>query len=185
MVLKEGRVLYQGSAQEAADLYRESGFRGGSSYEAKPLSQEVPAILFIRVLQPGHEGELTVQKPLEIEIQYQKGKANSPVIGLHIYNQQDVLVAHTSTEIGEVKERPISNGPTSLRATLPARILHVGKYRCDVILAERNKQYYDNLERVVTFELHDPDFKFAGTNPLDWKGILSPRCMKIIQKETR
>jgi len=185
LVLKEGKVLYQGSAQQAADLYRESGFRGGTSYEAKPLSQEVPAILSIRVLQPGHEGMLTVQKPLEIEIRYQKGKANSPVIGLHIYNQQDVLVAHTSTEIGEVNERPISNGPTSLRATLPASILHVGKYRCDVILAERNKQYYDNLEKVVTFELHDPDFKFAGTNPLDWKGILSPRCMKIIQKETK
>jgi lipopolysaccharide transport system ATP-binding protein len=177
IVLNEGKVQYQGTARQAADLYRESGFYGGTSFRKEAAGKDVPAILEVKVSQPGEGEDLKVRKPIQVKIRYQKGSSVQPVIGLHIYNQQDVRVAHTSTEISHTLDLPEKPGPIHLQASLPADCLQTGKYYCDVILAERNKRYYDKLEKVVAFHLSDPDFSFGATNVTDWQGVLSPRCI--------
>ena len=86
-------------------------------------------------------------------------------------------MAHTSTEMNQGLDQLENRGIVHLQASLPADCLQAGKYYCDVILAERNKRYYDKLEKVVAFHLLDPEFSFGGTNVTDWQGVLSPRCI--------
>jgi lipopolysaccharide transport system ATP-binding protein len=177
IVLHEGKVVFQGAAADAARQYREKSSRNTYSYICDPRNSAPNRVLSMKDFQEGDTETLDVKKPLLIEVTYRKEQSKKVVAGLHIHNEDDAMVIHSSPEISEKEEGLMEAQTVRIQASIPANMLNVGKYFCTVILAERNKTIYESLEKKVSFLVDDPHFKIAATNATDWKGILSPRCI--------
>ena len=178
ILLENGAVSYSGPARTAVDIYlKKTTESSGSAYRRKAGDANAPAIHSIDVFQPHSAQELRVQTPLLVDVAFDGAGARNLVISLLIYNEHEVLVAHTSTEVSQLAHTMSSGVRQTLQAIIPGCTLNAGRYHCDIVLAERNKCFHESLERVVSFQLSDPDFSFSGTSAMEWKGVLSPRSI--------
>jgi lipopolysaccharide transport system ATP-binding protein len=136
----------------------------------------VPELLEIRFDNIVNTSQFKSSIPIDIVVTYMHAHIPDLVVGLHVYNNQDVEVIHTSSEFSCVENSLDSNQQT-VRIRIPSNLLNLGEYRCKILLAKRNVAIYDCIEN-IGFEITDPDFSVALTHPESWKGILSPKLIQ-------
>lgn len=178
IVLHEGKVVFQGAATDAVRQYREKSATSAHAYIGDDEDKRQNRIRSLKIYQEGESETLDVKKPIHVGIEYEKESSRTIVASLHIYNEDDAMVIHSSPEISERAHQLAGASTVKIETWIPAKLLHVGKYYCSVILAERNKAILESLEKKISFTVVDPEFRFAATNANDWKGILSPRCIQ-------
>jgi hypothetical protein len=176
--LEKSVLKDSGSISKAIDSYYGNAELYSRFYyeNTKSLESSTPKLLEIRFDNSSSISQFKSSVPVDILITYTRANIADLVVGLHIYNNQDVEVIHTSSEFSCLITSQISN-QQSIKIRIPSNSLNVGKYRCKVLLAKRNIEIYDCIEN-ISFEVIDPDFSVALTSSDAWKGILSPKLIQ-------
>jgi lipopolysaccharide transport system ATP-binding protein len=176
--LEKSTVKKIGNIETVINSYYDvNNFHSSFYYRNVDISQGiVPELLEIRFDNIVDISQFKSSLPIDILVTYMCANITDLVIGLHVYNNQDVEIIHTSSEFSCVENSQDSNQQT-VKIRIPSNSLNLGQYRCKLLLAKRNVAIYDCIEN-IGFEIIDPDFSVALTHPESWKGILSPKLIQ-------
>jgi lipopolysaccharide transport system ATP-binding protein len=158
ILLSQGRVAYDGSAQQAVTEYRELG--AASQTERNwPVPEERPGndqvrLHSVRIIADGpvDAGQITVQTPLIVEVVYDL----DPGADAYTY-----VAARLRTTSGEVifgsasTPARIPRGRYRSRCAIPGNLLNDGIYTIDITFARDGAHQAFRIEEALTFEVHD------------------------------
>jgi lipopolysaccharide transport system ATP-binding protein len=181
LLLDRGRINQQGGVEDILGAYHglQEEVRLSSSY-LNSKGPEAPHVRRVRVA-ADTGGFIEVGQALEIEFEVIDRGVADLMLGLRILNGDGTVVAHSSTEIG--RPLTLSRGVNHLCCQFPSFLFNVGLYRVEVVLAVRNRQFYEKINPCITFEFTDRSFDAAGTSATEWKGVLTPHIPQWKQKE--
>ncbi len=170
ILLREGRVVMDGSIDETITAYIGDNFASASSYEAKerPASPHFERITATQ--EPAAQGTFSIGQPLVVTFETNPCGKKDLTVGLVIRNSQGVWVQHSSDEFAAAKD-PLA---TVSRCIIPPHALGPGKYHLDALLAKRNEEAYEHLVNALSFEIAFDGAMAARTHAADWKGACGP-----------
>ena len=172
--LEKSKIKTIAKVDQAIENYYANYKLSSYSYQnIDTVKNKVPHFLEIKFKDINDYAQYKSNELIIIQILYRCVDIVNLVIGLHIYNSEDVEVIHSSTEFSNV-EIIDKSSYGNITVTIPGNILNVGTYRCKLLIAKRNVAIYDCIEN-ISFEIIDPDFSVALTQSTSWKGILSPK----------
>jgi lipopolysaccharide transport system ATP-binding protein len=176
--LEKGQVKNSGSMETVIDSYYDlQELHSNFYYRNVDISESsTPKLLEIKFDNTTDVSQFKSSVPVDIVVTYTCSNISDLVVGLHVYNNQDVEVIHTSSEFSGVSTSQDLD-KQFIKIRIPNDLLNIGKYRCKLLLAKRNVAIYDCIEN-ISFEVIDPDFSVASTHPESWKGILSPKLIQ-------
>jgi lipopolysaccharide transport system ATP-binding protein len=176
--LEEGKVKKIGDITKTISSYYESKDLCPSCHykNLDALESLIPKILEIKFDNVVGNAHFKSSASIRIVVDCISANISHLVVGLHIYNSQDVEVIHTSSEFSCL-EIPQDLSSKTVNIQIPKNSLNLGEYRCKFLLAKRGVAIYDCIEN-ISFKIIEPDFSVALTNPESWKGVLSPRLVQ-------
>lgn len=131
--------------------------------------------------EPEFACSLDLQKPIGIRFVIQPRKVKDLVLCVHIYNQDNVEVIHTSSEFCNLPSENIEGEKYALTLEIPKSVLNIGTYRVELALAKRNNTEFVRIESALQITLFDSMPTANGTNHSDWHGVVSPKFTKWVK----
>jgi lipopolysaccharide transport system ATP-binding protein len=186
IVLEHGRVVTDGPTHEAVRMYLESDL--GRSSERRWTDQglapgdEVANLKSVRVLPVGGGSaeEVEIRQPIDIEVEYWRGKIGSlrPSVNLAFYNDEGVCLFISNDWQGRAVH-DADGKPGIVRSTcrIPGNFLAEGRVIVTVAVSTFNPATAHALERdAVAFQVVDRSQGdgVRGDSTNEWPGVVRP-----------
>jgi lipopolysaccharide transport system ATP-binding protein len=170
ILLREGRMIMDGSIDEAITRYAGDNFSFTASYEAKQHPSSPHFETIVASQEPQTTGVFSIERPLVLTFAINPCSKRDLTVGLVIRNSQGVWVQHSSDEFAAAKDP----GSTMRRCVIPPHALAPGKYHMDALLAKRNEEAFETIVNALSFEIEFDGTMSARTKASDWKGACGP-----------
>jgi lipopolysaccharide transport system ATP-binding protein len=175
LLMDQGRCLRVGPVAAVLADYVQP-VAGGQVAYAGGAAGAMPSVESARLLTSSGGAQHEVERPLVLEVTLRPAGTEGLCLSLHVHDSRFEQAVHSSSEFG-AGACGAGLPATTVRATLPPRLLNVGEYRVTLVLAKRNAALFERLEGVLSFVVVDSDFAVAGTQPGEWSGSSSPRAV--------
>ena len=170
LLLANGQMVEIGAVGSVLNRYVQASFPHQISTWTRPDAAGEDVHLQSVKLAPGSmvsRGEL-----LAVNIKLGGTIPPDVVVGIQLFNRNEVEVLHSSNEFGEPPRREAEHN-----FHLESRLLNVGDYRLSVTISVRNKRICDQVEHTIGFTITDEMFSVAGTAANQWQGVLAPQLV--------
>lgn len=171
ILLKAGEVVTTGSISSVVSRYLDSSPR--LTVTNWKRTETPPEEAYVERLEILSGSSIERGTPVEIKVTLGGIIPSHFVVGLHIRNQRDVMIIHSSDEF----EKSFSN-PRVRLAKFDTSSINVGSFQVEILLAVRNQRFLDRCENRVGFTITDNSLLVAGTVAADWSGTVSPHLVK-------
>mgnify|MGYP003393396541 CR=1 FL=1 len=177
--MQDGQILKVGDTEDVVREYLNAYTRLDPEvrWELGPKAPGTDEIRLTRVAieRMTGEGPITWEESFRIAVDFHsyngipEGNIN---VGLHIYNQDDVLVFGSSWREWSPELDPLPPGGHQLACSIPGELLNSGDYRVVVHVFMRGRRIF-RVEDTVAFEIHEArrEGAFFGRK----KGIFRPK----------
>jgi lipopolysaccharide transport system ATP-binding protein len=187
IVLKEGKLLFQGDMSEAVLAYYQdirSG-DGGCSQRGKRYESENAQLLSAELIRPEENDEITIHDELTIRMKYRlKNSIDGKCVpNFHVYRADGTCVFVVSPESADY----LPPGDYCTDCKIPGNFLNEGAYFVGVALTSVMQNYYadDYFDpNAIMFNVIDPmteesrRYGYAGPMP----GVIRPRLVWTVKK---
>jgi len=179
VLLREGRLVAQGTPQEVLEHYRSTGTKGSADSMANGIARRPPwatpvisaTSLTTRAGTPGESFDIGDSMRIQVSFAAKDGAVvTAPCLGIVIKNNLNVAVAAVNMRMtGSVEPRRLASG--AITCDLPEVLLIPGRYSVDIWLGD-GAEDIDMLEGCLEFEVDATDFYGSGVPPFAHLGCL-------------
>ena len=169
--LNKGKILLFDNVEDVLRTYDFSNFSNLKSKVEYQYTTKKNKLIEKIIINNGLNEDLDIKDEIKITIQVNTFSRND-VVGIEIFNEQETLVLHSSTEFN------INLRSSTISLIIPGNLLNVGFYKANFVFAVRNLEFYDLVESKIYFELKDLEFDVAQTLAHDWKGVINGKTVR-------
>ncbi len=171
IVMKNGKLFFEGKIQEAINSYQNSGLGNKTKYEAKSTAKQ-DVINSIELALDGKEQIVPFMHDEHISIKLEcthRSQAPGTHIGIAILDKWRNKVF---TDTFRISEQQLKKETTSMVITIPSKLLLTGTYFVDVALFVPNISNFDYVSEALMFEVTDLDSHLAILNDSEIGSVL-------------
>lgn len=173
IVLRNGRLVFDGSQTEAVNLYQashdtDSFFEHTGELESAPGNESIRLLKF--EVRPAQGEVLSISSGLEFELQFYNNKENINLdTTFELRNMDEVPIFHHGCMLSYNNDS--KKGIYTVTGTLHSKILNAGTYRFKIIFGENQRYQLLLIDDFIQFEILN---EAIGSNSSILPGVIRP-----------